>query len=189
MFSSIDINSQGLALYDLPLNPFDGTGVLLDANTLIPSGTINYITGAFNITFAVAPGAGQPINSQSVPYQPSLPQAMLYYNNKFTLRPVPDQPYRITFEAYQAPSDLLSSTAVPELAEWWQLIAVMSAKKILEDRLDMDTVQLLLPLCREQLLLCNRRTLVQYANERPASIYTEQIGAGNGYSGWGGGNF
>lgn len=186
LFSSVDINNQGLSLYDVPLNPFDGTGILLDSNTQVPSGTINYVTGAFNITFPVAPASGVAINSQTVPYQPSQPQAILYYANVFTLRPVPDQPYRVTFEVYQRPTELLSANAIPELQEWWQYIAYGSAKKILEDRLDMETVNLIMPEFKMQEMLIQRRTLVQYTNERPGTIYTQQTDSGNGYNGgWG----
>lgn len=187
LFSSVDIGNAGLALYDVPHYPSDGQGTLFDANTQTPQGVINYLTGVFALTFIIPPKAGAPINSQVVFYQPSLPQAILFYANTFTLRPVPDQPYKINFEVYKAPTDLMVSSDVPELNEWWQYIAYGAAKKILEDRLDMDTVALITPEFLKQQNLCNRRTLVQYTNERPATIYTQQTDGTNGYNGWGGG--
>jgi hypothetical protein len=187
LFSSVDIGNAGLALYDVPHYPSDGQGTLFDANTQTPQGIINYLTGQFSLTFINPPAVGVPINSQVVFYQPSLPQAMLFYANTFTLRPVPDQPYKINFEVYKAPVDLLASNSVPELNEWWQYIAYGAAKKILEDRLDMDTVALITPEFLKQQNLCNRRTLVQYTNERPATIYTQQTDGTNGYNGFGGG--
>jgi len=196
LFSSIDINNAGLSLIDQPNVPFNGSGILIDPNTQIPSGTINYLTGAFNLTFPTPPAAGAPINSQTVPYQPSLPQAMLFYDNAFTLRPVPDQPYKINFEVYVAPTDLMSGAGPgpqgqnsPKLDEWWQYIALGSSIKILQDRLDMDTVNLIMPEFRKQQTLIERRTIVQYNNERPATIYTEQVGVGNYGYGWGGGGW
>ncbi len=192
LFSSIDINNQGLALYDVPNNPFDGTGTIYDANTQAPTpvpGTINYLTGAFNITFPTAPGSGMAIDSQTVPYQPSLPQALLFYANTITLRPVPDQPYKISFEAYKRPTELIGSNAVPELQEWWQYIAYGAAKKVLEDRMDLETVQLIMPEFKKQEVLIQRRTIVQYTNERPATIYTESTGTNGFGSGWGNGMY
>jgi hypothetical protein len=187
LFSSVDTNNMGLALYDVPHNPSDGQGTLFDANTQLPQGVINYITGAYSLTFPTAPQAGANINSQVVFYQPSLPQAVLYYANTFYLRPVPDQPYKINFEVYQAPVDLLASDSVPELDEWWQFIALGAARKVLQDRLDMDSVALIDPEYQAQMDLVNRRSIVQYTNERPATIYSQQTDGVNGYNAWGGG--
>ncbi len=145
LFSSVDINNQGLAYNDVPNYPSDGLGILVDANTGIAAGTINYLTGQFTINFVTPPQAGFNINSQVVYYQPSLPQAVLFYANQFTLRPIPDQPYAINLEVYRVPTDLLLANSVPELNEYWQYIAYGAAKKILEDRMDIDTVQLIMP--------------------------------------------
>ena len=188
LFSSVDINNSGIAYNDVPVYPSNGTGVLVDSNTGIAAGTVNYLTGQYSVTFVVAPKAGANINSQVVFYQPSLPQAILYYANQFTLRPVPDQPYQINLEVYQAPVDLIGANAVPLLNEWWQYIAYGAAKKILEDRMDLDTVALILPEFLKQQCLINRRNIVQYTNERPSTIYTEQTRGANGYNGWGGGS-
>jgi hypothetical protein len=186
LFSSIDTNNNGLAMIDTPINNTIGN---LGVPGVGPSSTtvqdlanyINYITGQYVVTFPVAPGAGQAINSQSVPLNPARPQVMLYYANSFTLRPIPDQPYPVNFEVYQRPTALLSGNQSPELEEYWQLIAYGAARKVLQDRMDMETVQLIEPEFREQMNLCLRRTLVQQSNERSATIYTE----GNGPNGWG----
>lgn len=206
LFDSIDVNGLGLSLIDVPL--IDTTtgfqtieGNLYAPNNLPstppttvdldPANTINYLTGAFTITFATPPAAGQPINSQTVPSICSLPQALMYYDNKFVLRPVPDQPYRVQFEAYVRPVALLQKNQSPELEEWWQYIAYGAARKILQDRMDLETVQLIEPEFKVQERLCLRRTIVQYTNERVATIYTEQtsFGPGSGAWGWGGGPF
>ena len=79
----------------------------------------------------------------------------------------------------------MATSDSPALNEWWQYIAYGAAKKIFEDRLDMDSVQLILPEYKKQEALCLRRTLVQYANERTMTIYTEQTQPGRGYGGWG----
>lgn len=212
LFDSADSSLNGLSLVDVPvINPTTGNptvyGNLFDPasaayqdalihpptvpnlGTLVPgSGVINYATGVYNISFTSAPGAAIPINSQTVPQVLALPQAVLYYANKFVIRPIPDQVYRVDIEVYQRPTALLDSAQSPELEEYWQYISFSAAKKILEDRMDMDSVQLLMPALKEQERLCNRRTIVQYTNERTATIYTEQTSpTTGGFGGWGGG--
>lgn len=188
LFDSIDVNGNGLALIDLPIDNI--TGLLVVPGTVISSGSINYITGQFTIDFATAPADGAPINSQTVPYQPSLPQALLFYENKFTLRPVPDQPYAINMEVYQRPIELLTTGQSPQLEQWWQYIAYGAAKKIFEDRMDLDSVALIMPEFKKQEMLVQRTTIVQQTSQRASTIYTDNVASGYG-SGWyyGGGNF
>lgn len=192
LFSSVDVNNGGLAAKDVPSDPFDGTGDLIDVNTNNTIGTIDYLTGAFTITFPTAPAAGAAINSQTVPVQPSLPQAILFYDGKFTLRPVPDQPYAITMNAFVRPTELLSQNQEPQLQEWWQYIAYGAAKKVFEDKMDLESVQLIMPEFKMQEMLIQRRTIVQQTSQRTSTIYTDQTNLGgswgNGY--WGSsGNF
>lgn len=203
LFSSVDINNNGLSLIDVPIidtltgNPTTQGNLYVPGFTpaapptvVTPANTINYFTGAFTITFPFAPKAGVLINSQTVPSVVTRPEALLYYNNQFTLRPVPDQPYQINFEVYKRPTALLASDETPGLEEWWQYIAYGASKKIFEDRMDLESVALILPEYRKQENLCNRRSIVQYTNERSATIYTEQSGGGGtGQWGWWGGNF
>jgi hypothetical protein len=219
LFDSVDVNGNGLSLIDVPCldsttgNPTvwgnlyvpgtepttqDTFPLITNYNALpvLPTGVnpnnyINYVTGNFVITFPIAPQGGFSINSQTVLQIVSLPQAMLFYDNKFVLRPVPDQPYQINFEAYVRPTYLMAENQVPQLEEWWQYIAYGAAKKIFEDRMDLESVALILPEYKKQETLCLRRTIVQYTNERTATIYTQQTGYGSGFGGWGwsGSNF
>ncbi len=203
LFDSIDSNGNGLALMDVPvINTLTGNPTV-NGNLYVPglqpatpptivtaTNTINYATGAFTITFPFAPAAGTTINSQTSPQTLAIPQSLLYHNNVITLRPVPDQPYRINFEVFMSPVALLNTAQNPQLNEWWQYIAYGTAKKIFEDRMDSDSVQAIMPEFEMQRILCNRRTIVQNANMRAATIYTEQTqGNGNGGWGWGNGQF
>lgn len=208
LFDSVDVGNQGLALVDVPVvNPTTGQnytiGNLYDPygpdyaaakitppTAVLANNFINYLTGEFTITFSSAPEDGALINSQVVSQILSLPQGVLYYDNTFFVRPVPDQPYQVNFEVFVSPVYLLSDASNPALNEWWQYIAYGAAKKIFEDRLDMDSVNLIMPEFKMQELLCQRRTIVQNTNQRVATLYTEQtsFGAGNGW-GWGGGSF
>jgi len=211
LFDSADTNLNGLSLVDVPVlstatgnstvvgNLYDPYSAAYQAALLSPptiafvapfapgTGVINYATGAYTINFTTAPGANLPINSQTVPQALARPVSILYYANRFVLRNIPDQPYRVNFEVYQNPVRLLQTTSMPALNEWWQFIALLSAKKIFEDRMDMDSVQLIMPEFRNQMNLCNRRTLIQYTNDRVATIYTDQVSSNgsNGWNGWG----
>lgn len=211
LFSSLDANLNGLSMIDVPvIDPATGNNTVngnlykpgqvpaTPPTVILPQNTINYATGVYAVTFSAGgiqgdPGPNQPINAQTVPQVISLPQALLFYENKITLRPVPDQPYRINFEVYVRPTELLSGTQSPELAEWWQYIAYGAAKKIFEDRQDIESIAAILPEFKTQERLCLRRTIVQNTNERTATIYTEQTGKGAGAygAGWwqGGGSF
>lgn len=204
LFDSIDSNGNGLSLIDVPIvdtatgnNTVNGNLYVPGSQpaarptVITPANTINYVTGVFTITFPIAPGPGIPINSQTIPAVVGLPQSMLYYDNIITLRPVPDQPYQINFEAYVRPTALLQTNQSPTLEEWWQYIAYGAAKKIFEDRMDTDSVQQILPEYNKQERLCLRRTIVQNTTQRVATIYTEQtsFGPGSGAWGWGGGPF
>lgn len=203
LFDSIDSNGNGLSLIDVPIvdtatgnNTVNGnlyvpgTEPTARPTVITPNNTINYVTGAFTITFPVAPGSGVPINSQTIPTIVGIPQAMLYYDNTIFLRPVPDQPYQINFEAYIRPTALLQSNQSPQLEEWWQYIAYGAAKKIFEDRMDTESVAQIMPEFKMQERLCLRRTIVQNTTQRVATIYTENT-AGPGFNGWGwgGGQF
>lgn len=204
LFESVDSLGNGLSLIDVPVvdtatgNPtikgnlyVPGTQPTTPPTVVTNNNTINYATGAFTITFPSAPGAGRQINSQTIPSILSRPQALLYFNNTIFLRPVPDQPYQINFQAYQRPTELLTSNQSPQLEEWWQLISYGAARKIFQDRMDLESVQMIEPEYNLQMRLCNRRTIVQYTNQRTASIYTEQTsyGPNSGGWGWGGGQF
>ena len=196
----------GMALVDVPV--VDGTtgfklnfGNLYDPNSaaykaalatpptaIDPNNFINYYTGQFLINFPMNTIVGSTITSQVLPQILAKPQAILYYSNEFTIRPVPNNSYRVNFEVYQRPTALLSSSQSPELEEYWQFIAYGTAKKIFEDRMDLDSVQLILPEYNQQLRMCLRKSIVQYTNERVATIYTENNNGGVGGWGWGNGN-
>ena len=187
LFSSIDAAGDSLALIDYPVSPTTGALGLVGTPQTIPSpyGQINYVTGDFSLVFSTPPAAGATINSQTILVQPSVPQSVLFYDGTFTMRPVPDQAYRITIEAFARPTELLTSTQQPELAEWWQYIAYGASKKVFEDRRDIENVQKIMPEFKTQEKLINRRTIVQQTTQRTSTIYTEQTGAaGNFGGGW-----
>lgn len=180
LFSSVSALNLGLQLHD------DGNGLLTgDGN-----GTINYVTGAYNITFTTPPGIGKTIYAQTYPYTASRPTTVLFYQDYFVVRPVPDMAYAINCEAYVRPDELMATGDMPALSELWQFIAYGTAKKIFEDRMDMESVQNLMPAYNEQKEICLSRTVVQNGNKRVATLYNSSIPYPPNFSpGWGGGSF
>ena len=151
----------------------NGAGLWIDEDGNPLSGSIDYVTGEATLLFA-QPITGD-INGQNIPYKASRPLAVLFFNDIFFLRPVPDQAYKVSMEAYTTPTQLMAAGDEPVLNEWWQYLAFGASKKILEDRLDVDGLSKIMPLLEEQQRLVLRRTIVQQTNERTATIYTEQI--------------
>lgn len=160
-FSAIDINENRAVLYD------NGSGVLAGDGT----GTVNYITGVWTVTFTTAIKSGEDVQAQIVPYEAGIPTNILYYDSTFTVRPIPDRPYQITIDAYKRPTELLNIGDSPDLEQWWQFIALGASKKVFEDRSDYDSVQQLMPEFKEQETLVNRRTIMQQSDECVATIY------------------
>lgn len=205
LLESVNALGIGVALVDVPIvNGTTGAkmidGNLYDPNSaayaaalanpptaIDPVNTINYLSGVFTATFSSAVAAGAPINSQVVAANLTRPTAVLYYNNMFTIRPVPDQVYKVEFEVYQRPTALLATNQVPELEEYWQYIAFSVSKKIFEDKLDYESVNMIMPSLLEQQKLINRRTIVQITNQRTPTIYSEDMfnGYGSGFGGSG----
>ena len=216
LFDSVDVNGNGLSLVDVPVID-STTGVETIWGNLYPQqqsptgmpltpplaaipyfyngvnqiNYINYATGQFVVTFDEPPAVGQTINSQTVPTIQSRPFGMLFHNNTITLRPVPDQPYVINFEVEARPTQLFNQNSSPQLNELWQYIAFLASKKIFEDKMDMDSVAMILPELEKQEAMCLRRTLVQLANQRTSTIYAGTMNDSAGFNqGWGyGGTF
>lgn len=156
----------------------DGNGNLI--GDCLAGGTINYLSGAIaGLTFTSAPPAGNAIQCQYNPVQPSIPLSILFFQNQFTLRPVPDQGYTIELTAYRQPSQALlalgANTGTPELSEWWECIVFGAAKKFYEDRLDPDGVALMDKSLRERYDVAYTRTYAQLGKQRIGTIYADQL--------------
>lgn len=153
-----------------PLSALDnGLGVLIGD---VVGSTINYISGAINITFTSPPGTGEPIRVSYVPYVAARPLALLFFNNTFTLRPIPDQAYKMELLAWKLPTELLGAADNPEYNEIWQLIAYGAALKIFGDNLDMDSYGKVNILYEKQRTLIGRKTLKQLSTQKVRTIYS-----------------
>lgn len=172
----------------------DGFGNLIGDCT---SGTINYATGQIsNLVFTQNVPAGTSIQIQYNPVVPAIPLSILFFQNQFTLRPVPDQGYTVELIAYRQPTQALmaapAGTGTPELSEWWECLAVGAAKKIFEDRMDTDGIAMMDKLLRERYEVAYTRTYAQLGKQRINTIFADQnnfnygTGFGFGVGGTGG---
>lgn len=195
-FNCLNTDGTSMIMVDVPINNVFGN--LTQANvplvppfdtTLNPNNFINYITGQYAITFPQITQTAAPIWFEGILYQPGKPLAMLFYDEKFTLRPVPDKTYSIQLEVDVRPTELINTTDVPQLEQWWQYIAYGASKKIFEDRMQTDDVQMIMPEFKQQERLVLRTTLCQQANERTVTIYTQGKNYGFGWFGGGGGGW
>lgn len=163
----------------------DGFGNLIGDCT---AGTINYDTGVISgLTFTLGVTAGNPIQIQYNPVVLSIPLSILYFQNQFVLRPVPDIGYTIELTAYRQPTSALmnigSDLGTPELSEWWELVAYGASKKIYEDRLDMDGVAMMDKALKERYQLAYTRTYAQLGKQRVGTIFSDQLSGNYGSSG------
>ena len=136
-------------------------------------GSVNYVTGVFSLTFPVAPGASEDINIWTSPYNVGYPYAVLYWNNEFTVRPVPDHVYKIEVETYKTPTQFLESTNSPDVNQWWQYIAYGAALEIQRDRGDAEGIAELTEGFKRQEALVLERQANAEIGIRNETIFTE----------------
>lgn len=168
----------------------DGAGNLIGDGT----GSINYDTGAISVTFNNNVPTGESISIQYNPATLSIPLSILFFQNQFTLRPVPDKGYTIELVAYRQPSQALLGSAdpenivsagIPELREWWELLAAGASKKVYEDRLDSDGVSLMDKMLKERYDVAMSRTYAQIGQQRINTLFADQLQYNYGSNGWG----
>lgn len=172
--SATDTNDVTRTLVDSPLT--ESTGNLVDSDSAAVLGSINYVSGAVTVTnFGDVIPATSNITCAYDPYEASRPTGMLFYDDYFLLRPIPDKAYKVEMEAYRKPSQLLNVDGdTPDLEQWWQLIAFGAALKVLEDRQDTESLVAIAPRYDEQKQLALHRTILQQTPERTSTIYAEQ---------------
>jgi len=142
------------------------------------SGTINYSTGAVNVTFSTAPLSGQNIIFSYIQFNPGRPTAVLLYNNKFTFFPVPDTAYRFKAKAYAnsliitntgaIQTEFINSSDRPLENQWGPLISYGTARQIHADWGEIDAYGEVTALYKEQQSYAIRRTNQNLLNTRAA---------------------
>ena len=129
-------------------------------------GTINYTTGAFSVTFTAASTAGTVIYDNYQAYQPARPQGVLFYNNQFTFRPIPDQVYQITMQGFITQVQFTEDSDTPLQTEWGELIALGAALEIFLDRGDVGAYNTYYPVFKRYENVALGRFVEQLLNQR-----------------------
>ncbi len=149
----------------------DGTQILSDptgSGTLTGNGTgtINYVTGAFSATFTTAPATTLVVYDNYQGYQPARPQGVLFYNNQFTFRPIPDQVYQITMQGFITQVQLTASNVAPLLSEWGELIAIGASLDVFLDRGDLGAYNTYYPILKRYENVALGRFVEQLQNQQ-----------------------
>lgn len=187
---SIPANQVGLPVAGMPnkntLNPG------LNAVTYV--GTVNYVTGVFAINFVpagVTPIAGQQMTLWVSQYQTGRPYSLLFWNNEFTIRPIPKLIHKIEVETFLTPTQFMQTSDTPILNQWWKLIALGAALLVLEDRQDVAGIANLAPAYDREAGLCLERQSVEEIEQPNFTIFNSSNGSygygAGGLGGWGGG--
>lgn len=106
-------------------------------------GTVDYVTGAVFIDFTsvnITPADGSVLTMWIAQYSPGRPYTLLFWNNEFHVRPVPNGVYKVEIESYMTPVEFMNINDNPTLNQWAQYIAYGAAREILRDRQDMEGV-------------------------------------------------
>lgn len=73
------------------------------------TGTIDYLTGAVNITYNTAPPSGCHSSCHYHPYVASRPRDILFWQQNLYIRPIPNDTYFVKMMAYMLPTTVLNA--------------------------------------------------------------------------------
>lgn len=184
--NNVYLNSSGNQEPSIP--PLSPLPVPSPPSALTPQycGTVNYVTTSITVNFPVAPAAGTMINVWASTYQVGRPYNLLFWNNEFTIRPVPDNVYLCEVETFQTPSQFMMTTDNPTLNQWWQYIAFGASREILRDRQDMEGVENLQEgFMRQEGLVLERQSIEEIGQPNITTFNSTSTGYGYGNFGWG----
>jgi hypothetical protein len=129
-----------------------------------PVGTLNYLTGAFTVTFNAVTPATAIIFDNYQAYQPARPQGVLFYNQQLTFRPIPDQVYQITLQGFITQVQLTDVAQSPLFSEWGELIALGASLDILLDRGDLVAYNNMFPIFKRYENVALGRYIQQFSD-------------------------
>lgn len=162
-------------------------------NTLNPGlnkftniGIVNYVTGQIDFTLpsGVSLASGELFTIWVSQYQTGRPYSLLFWNNEFTIRPIPKLVHKVEVETYLTPVQFMESTDNPILNQWAQYIAYGAAMEILRDRQDMEGVENLREGFMRQEALVLERQGVEEIGQRNSTIFASST-VQQGWNGWG----
>ena len=172
-FSSVDSTDLTVIANDLGVvAPAAFPNGTLSGTTSTPSGpitvtgTINYLTGAYTLSYSTAPAASAVLYARYQGYQPNRPQGVLFFNNQFTMRPIPAQVHQIKMQGYIIPTGFAIGTDTALQVEWGALIAYGAALEIFTDRGDLENYERYFPVFKRYENIALGRTIQQLTSEQ-----------------------
>ena len=154
----------------------NGQGQFLDANdNVIAGASVNYELGTVTALFTQNTLGGAPIYCTYNAYSATRPTSVLFFEETFTFRPIPDRAYIVNMNVFKTPTALASAGSSPVLDMMWQLLAHGAADKLFIDLGKLDQSQAYRPYLEEQMDLVRRRTLNQMDVQRVATLYSAQL--------------
>lgn len=172
------------------LNQVDTNGSVLVTNI----GTIDYQSGQIsNLFFNTSVPQGANITIQYNPVVLNTPLSILFFQDQFVLRPVPDQGYTIELIAYRSPTQAMANTPAfqgkPELGEWWETIAWGASLKFFQNQRDDAGIANAKDALTYAYSLNETRTYAQMGKQSIQTIYSDQLYQNYNTQGWGAGSF
>lgn len=158
--TAIFVSDDSVGFQQLITDNGDGT---LSGNG---TGTLDYLTGAYSITFTLAPISSAVIYAKYQGYTGNRPQGVLFFENEFTLRPVPDQAYNIQMQGYIKPTLLTNDSDTPTQEEWGPLIAYGASLEIFSDRGDEQSYESYFPIFKRYENVALGRTVQQLTDQQ-----------------------
>lgn len=140
-------------------------------------GSVDYVSGQFSfiLPFGVSLAAGTLFNIFVSQYQTGRPYNLLFWNNEFTIRPVPKLTHKITVEIYQTPVQFMATNSHPIIDQWWQYIAYGTACEIQRERNDFDGVNSLMEGMKRQEALVLERQGVEEIGQPNYTLFNSTL--------------
>ena len=141
-------------------------------------GTVDYLSGAFSLDFTTAgitPASGELITVRVAQYQPGKPYTMLFWNNEFTIRPVPDAIHKVEVETFLTPVQFMSENDHPILNQWWKCIAYYASCEIQRERNDFESVNLLMEGLQKQIGLVLERQSCEEIGQPNFNLFNSTV--------------
>lgn len=130
------------------------------------TGTIDFVTGEYTVNFTNPPPLSATIYAKYIGYSGNRPSGCLFFNNQFTLRPVPDQVYQMRLQGFIQPATLASDDDTPLQEEWGIYIAYGASLDIFSDRGDMGNYKEAYSIFKRYESVAISRTVTQLSSQQ-----------------------
>ncbi len=154
-------------------------------------GGVDYVSGTFNFTLpsGTSLGSGKLFNIFISQYQTGRPYNLLFWNNEFTVRPVPKLTHKIEIETYLTPVQFMEDSDHPIINQWWQYIAYGVACEIQRERGDFASVDALMEGMKRQEALVLERQGVEEIGQPNYTLFNSTVPDPTLNNFWGQGTF